>query len=208
MQLHPHFLFNTLNGIASLNYEDPKAANRMIARLSELLRMTLDDGGAQEVPLRKELDFIRAYLELEEIRLGERLTVTFEIAPETLDAFVPNLLLQPLVENAIRHGIAPYAAPGRISICARREADTLRVLVKDSGPGIAAAAGPASKPGLGLSNTRDRLSQLYGASQSFEINNAEGGGLEVNISIPCRIATVEKEPLSPQPYEDSHAYRG
>jgi signal transduction histidine kinase len=207
MQLHPHFLFNTLNGIAALNYEDPKAANQMIARLSELLRMTLDDDGAQEVPLRQELEFIRAYLELEAIRLGERLTVTFEIAPETLDAFVPNLLLQPLVENAIRHGIAPFAAPGRISICARREADTLCLQVKDSGPGIADAEGPAENSGLGLANTRDRLSQLYGNRQSFQMNNAESGGLEVNISIPCRLAPVTEEPSSSQPYESSHAYR-
>jgi signal transduction histidine kinase len=208
MQLHPHFLFNTLNGIAALNYEAPTAANRMIARLSELLRMTLDDDGAQEVPLRQEIQFIQAYLELEGIRLGERLTVSLEIAPDTLDVLVPNLLLQPLVENSIRHGIAPFASPGRISICARREADTLRLQVKDSGPGIIDAEGCPDKSGLGIANTRDRLNQLYGNRQSFEMNNAESGGLEVNISIPCRLAAVKEELSIPDSYEDSHAYRG
>ena len=114
MQLHPHFLFNTLNGIAALTHENPKAANRMLAKLSELLRMSLDDEGAQEVSLRSELEFIRRYLELEQIRFNDRLAVCWEIAPETLDAFVPKLVLQPLLENAIRHGIAPLSTGGQI----------------------------------------------------------------------------------------------
>jgi LytS/YehU family sensor histidine kinase len=205
MQLHPHFLFNTLNGIASLNFENPIGANRMLARLSELLRITLEDDGAQEVPLRKELEFNRRYLELEQIRLGDRLTMTFEIAPETLDACVPNLLLQPLVENAIRHGIAPYSARGEICLHARLERDTLHVKVTDSGPGLTGGQGSPGGTGVGLPNTRARLRQLYGSAHRFEIKNGERGGLVVEIEIPFRAADIH----GAQPeikYEDSNTH--
>jgi two-component system LytT family sensor kinase len=206
MQLHPHFLFNTLNGIAALNYEDPKAANRMLSRLSELLRMTLDEDGAQEVSLRKEVEFCRRYLELEEIRLGERLTVSLEIAPEALDAKVPSLLLQPLVENAIEHGIAPFAAPGRLSISAQKANGRLRLTVRDSGPGLSAIQPSGPPRGIGLSNTRARLVQLYGDNHTFELRNTEEGGLEVHITLPY----VEATDTDAKPYEaneDSYAYR-
>jgi two-component system, LytTR family, sensor kinase len=205
MQLHPHFLFNTLNGIASLNYENPKAANRMLARLSELLRMTLDDDGAQEVPLRKELEFNRGYLELEQIRLGDRLTTKLDIAPETLDASVPNLLLQPLVENAIRHGIAPYSAPGEICVHAHREKNTLHLRVTDSGPGLTGNKGAAGGTGVGLQNTRARLRQLYGNAHRFELTNAEPGGLVVEIEIPFRAAETRSDQVEVE-YEDSNAH--
>ncbi len=206
MQLHPHFLFNTLNGIAALNYEDPKAANRMLARLSELLRITLEDDGVQEVPLRKELEFNRCYLELEQIRLGERLATKLDIAPETLDAYVPNLLLQPLVENAIRHGIAPYSARGMICIHTHRDNDKLHLRVTDSGPGLTIGKGATGGAGVGLKNTRARLQQLYGEKQRLELKNAEGGGLTVQIIIPFCAAENQNTQLEVQ-HEDSNAHR-
>jgi signal transduction histidine kinase len=205
MQLHPHFLFNTLNGIAALNYENPKAANRMLARLSELLRLALDDDDAPEAPLRKELEFNRRYLELEQIRLGDRLTTKLEIAPDTLDASVPNLLLQPLVENAIRHAIAPYAAPGQICIQAHRQNDMLCLRVSDSGPGLRGDPAALNGPGLGLKNTRARLRHLYGNAHRFELTNAAAGGLTVQIVIPFRAATTNDEQVEAG-YEDSNAY--
>src|SRR5262245_46459439 len=136
MQLQPHFLFNTLNSISALNHEDPKAANRMIARLSELLRLSLENDGAQEVPLHQELDFLKRYLEIQQIRFGERLNVRYDVEPSTMDARLPNLLLQPLVENAIQHGIVPFSAGGEIHIQASRENGLLCLRVADNGPGL------------------------------------------------------------------------
>jgi two-component system LytT family sensor kinase len=205
MQLHPHFLFNTLNGIASLNYEDPKAANRMLARLSELLRITLEDDGAQEVTLRKELEFNRRYLELEQIRLGDRLTTKFEIAPETLDACVPNLLLQPLVENAIRHGIAPYSARGEICVRAHRDNDKLHLRVTDSGPSPADGKGVLGGTGVGLKNTRARLRQLYGETQRLEFKNPACGGWTVEITIPFHTAETQGAQFEVE-YENSNTH--
>ena len=207
MQLHPHFLFNTLNGIAALNYEDPQAANRMLARLGELLRLTLDDHGAPEVSLRQELEFTRRYLELEQIRLGDRLTVHLDIAPEALDAGVPNLLLQPLVENAIRHGIAPYSARGEISIHAQRNNGALHLRVADNGPGPAGNPRPSDGPGVGLKNTRARLRQLYGDAQRLELKNAEHGGGLIEITLPFRAVETADSRLEAE-YEDSHTHRG
>ncbi|HWD20615.1 MAG TPA: histidine kinase [Verrucomicrobiae bacterium] len=207
MQLHPHFLFNTLNGIAALTYEDPKGANRMLAKLSELLRMSLDDDGAQEVPLRKELEFNQRYLDLEKIRLGERLTVDLEIEPETLDALTPNLLLQPLVENALRHGIAPFSVPGRLTIRAARQAEKLVLQVADSGPGLAQAEAPGSASGVGLANTRARLQELYGARATLELKNGASGGLEVNMALPFRRQTDAAEGRPLMAYDHSHSHR-
>src|SRR5882672_7930082 len=152
MQLNPHFLFNTLHAISSLMHRDVEVADRMITRLSDLLRYALESTDAQEVPLRQELDFLRRYLEIEQTRFGDRLAVRLEIAPETLDALVPNLLLQPLVENAIRHGIEPRAKPGRIELRARCENGQLKLEVRDNGVGLS----PDRKleEGVGLSNTR------------------------------------------------------
>ncbi len=185
-QLHPHFLFNTLNGIASLTYENPKAAHRMIARLSELLRLSLNSQDHQEVSLQSELEFGRRYLELEQIRFGSRLAVEMDIAPETTEACVPNLLLQPLLENAVKHGIAPFASPGRISICSRRERGVLRLRVADNGPGLKLADGAAEGHGIGLKNTRARLKELYGDNQRVELKSEADGGLAVEISLPFR----------------------
>jgi sensor histidine kinase YesM len=187
MQLHPHFLFNTLHAISTLVHKDPEAADRMIARLSDLLRLSLESAGVQEVTLKRELDFLERYLEIEQIRFGDRLKVQMEIAPEVLDAMVPNFILQPLVENAVRHGIAPRATPGRIELFAKRENGQLQLQVRDDGPGLSDGQQQALKSGVGLSNTRARLQQLYGAAHSFELSNAETGGLVVSLTIPLRL---------------------
>jgi signal transduction histidine kinase len=187
MQLQPHFLFNTLHAISSLMHRNVEAADRMLARLSDLLRLTLENAGTQEVTLRQELEFLERYLEIEQTRFRDRLRVRMEIEPETLDARVPNLILQPLVENAVRHGIAARAVPGLIEIRAAHTDGSLHLQVRDDGPGLQAEA----KEGVGLTNTRLRLQQLYGAAQRFELSNASGGGLLVSLSLPFRI---EQEP--------------
>jgi two-component system LytT family sensor kinase len=191
-QLQPHFLFNTLHSISTLNHEDPKAANRMIARLSELLRFTLE-ANDQQIPLRQEIEFIRRYLEIEQIRFGQRLHVRIDLAPDVLDAQVPTLLLQPLVENAIRHGIAPYSAPGEIVISAHRQNDTLYITVGDTGPGLNADAN-AAKNGVGLTNTRARLEQLYGNQHRFELRNGESRGLIAELHLPLTLAENSATP--------------
>ncbi|MDB6032208.1 MAG: yehU 2 [Verrucomicrobiales bacterium] len=182
-QLQPHFLFNTLHGISALNHEDPKGANRMLARLSSLLRLTLEQDSAQEVSLEAELEFLGHYLEIEKVRLGDRLTVKMDIAPDTLEASVPNLLLQPIVENAIRHAISPYAAPGHIWITSSREKGVLSLIVRDSGPGL---TGQPLRLGVGLTNTQERLRQLYGEKSALDLANSESGGLTVTVSLPFR----------------------
>jgi two-component system, LytTR family, sensor kinase len=187
MQLNPHFLFNTLNAIASLMHMDVKAADRMITRLADLLRYALESTDAHEVPLRQELSFLERYLEIEKTRFGRRLGVELDIPPDTLDALVPNLLLQPLVENAIRHGIEKRSKPGRIELRARRDNGRLYLEVRDNGPGLPAE--PPSRKGIGVANTRARLQQLYGKGHSFQLTNAEGGGVVAEVCIPFRSAT-------------------
>lgn len=185
MQLHPHFLFNTLHSISALVHTDPDAAERMIARLSDLLRLTLENAGTQEVPLKQELAFLEQYLEIEQIRFQDRLSVEMHIDPATLDARVPNLILQPLVENAIRHGVATQPEAGLVLISARRDNGQLRLQVRDNGPGLA-HSGDGSLEGVGLTNTRARLEQLYGSDHRFDLVNAEGGGLAVQLAMPLR----------------------
>jgi signal transduction histidine kinase len=182
MQLNPHFLFNTLHSISSLMHKDVEAADRMIMRLSDLLRAALDSADTQEVTLRKELELLQLYLGIEQIRFGERLTVKLDVAPEALEAQVPNFILQPLVENAIRHGIEPRARPGRIELNARRQANVLSLEVCDNGKGIQTAK-PA-REGVGLSNTRARLRELYGEAHQFELGPQPDGGLRVAMTIP------------------------
>jgi two-component system, LytTR family, sensor kinase len=186
MQLHPHFLFNTLHTISALMHEDVEAADRMMARLSDLLRLTLETATSQEVALRQELDFLRLYIEIEQIRFGERLTVRREIEPSALDARVPNLILQPLVENAIRHGIAPRAEGGSIQIRAFRDNGSLRLEIQDDGKGLPGDWIEKNGRGLGLTNTRERLRYLYGNKQQFELCNGDAGGLMVRLTIPFR----------------------
>ena len=187
MQLHPHFLFNTLNAISTLVHKDPEIADRMIARLSDLLRLTLENIGVQEVRLAQELEFLERYLEIERMRFPDRLQVRMRIAPETLDARAPYLILQPIVENAVRHGIAPRSTPGTVEIRADCKNDRLVLEVRDDGPGVA----PNSnlKDGVGISSTRARLEKLYGAAHQFELRNADEGGLVVTLAIPFRLAT-------------------
>jgi two-component system LytT family sensor kinase len=183
MQLHPHFLFNTLHSISALQLEDVAAAQKMTARLGDFLRITLENVNTQEVTLGREVEFLKCYLDIERIRFGRRLTTSLDIPPDTLDAKVPNLVLQPIVENAIRHGIASRSAPGRIDISAGRVNGTLRVQVRDNGPGLSAAAGSV-REGVGLANTRARLAQLYGDGDRLRLSNAPEGGLVVTLEIP------------------------
>jgi len=187
MQLHPHFLFNTLHSISALVHRDPDMADRMIARLGDFLRLTLDNSGAQEVSLQKELEFLKCYLDIERVRFQDRLTTSLDVEPRALDSTVPNLILQPIVENALRHGLSHRSA-GHLEISAKRYNGSLRIQVKDNGPGLSAITRPKTantREGLGLSNTRARLEQLYGGAHRFEIENAPEGGLVVTLEIPA-----------------------
>src|SRR5262245_40955170 len=182
-QLQPHFLFNTLHSISALNHDDPKAANRMLARLSHLLRLTLESDRAAEIPLAEELGFLSEFLEIEQVRFGDRLQVEKDICPSTLDAAVPTLLLQPIVENAIKHGIAPFVAPGKIKIVSSTAGGKLVLTVQDSGRGFTE---DAHGSGVGLTNTRERLRCLFGQEHSFEIQSAGDSGCSVSLRIPLK----------------------
>jgi hypothetical protein len=198
MQLNPHFLFNTLHAISALIHESPAAADRVLARLSELLRLSLDQTKPQEVPLSEELSFLDRYLEIEQTRFAEHLTVQKQIDAETLSALVPYLILQPLVENAIRHGIEPRESPGLLRVCASRKDGQLELRVIDNGDGL--SDGISRPPeGIGLSNTRARLRHLYGDHCSFQLVPADGGGLEARVVVPFRTTQTSeaKNPLSP-----------
>jgi len=194
MQLNPHFLFNSLHSISALMHRDVEAADGMISRLGALLRAALDSTETQEVPLRQELDFLRSYLAIEQTRFGHRLAVEIEAAPEVLAANVPNLILQPLVENAIRHGLQPHARPGRIRLLARRQADELTLEVQDNGDGLTS---PAPPEGVGLSNTRARLRSLYGEAHVFECHSPPEGGFVVRMTIPFRAEADHHEDSNP-----------
>jgi sensor histidine kinase YesM len=183
-QMQPHFLFNTLNTISALMHRDVDAADAMIARLSDLLRMSLQRVGVQEVPLKEELDFLSKYLEIEQTRFRDRLTVVFDVQADTLHALVPNLLLQPLVENAIKHGIGPRPTPGQITVRTRCNGAMLELDVQDNGVGLSAARLTDFNRGVGLSNTRSRLDHLYGSLHRFEFRQPAEGGLLVCIAIP------------------------
>jgi LytS/YehU family sensor histidine kinase len=193
MQLRPHFLFNTLNSISSLLDTNTKAAETMLARLGDFLRMTLDNSGTQEVTLEEEMKFLSCYLDIELERFSDRLTVQKEIARETYDALVPNLILQPIVENAIRHGIMSHVGDGRIEIRSRREDERLCLEVKDNGPGLHAGNGTGQRPkrGFGFALTRERLERLYGTRHSFSLSDAPEGGLRVLLEIPYHTSNAE-----------------
>ena len=182
-QLHPHFLFNTLNTVSGLIRTDPDGADRMIDRLGDLLRMTLHKSGIQEVSLKEELDVLEKYVEIERTRFGNRLTIDMQVQPETLDAQVPSLVLQPLVENAIRHGIAPNARPGWIAVHAERDNHELVLQVLDNGDGLPPDRLMALNRGVGLDNTRARLAHLYRDRFEFAFSNLERGFC-VTIRIP------------------------
>jgi two-component system, LytTR family, sensor kinase len=183
MQLHPHFLFNTLHSISTLISDDPRGARDMVLKLSDLLRATLSKIEQPEVPLQQELELLGCYLSIEQTRFKDRLTVTQEIDPAALACEVPTMLLQPLVENAVRHGIGKYKQPDTISISARREQERLVLEVRNRAGRM--ESGAENGRGIGLSNTRARLEQLYGNAQSFAITDSDGGGVAVRISFPA-----------------------
>lgn len=204
-QLQPHFLFNTLNAISQLVYEDKEEAEKMISRLSELLRLSLKSDQAQEVALTDELEFLNSYLEIQQTLLQDRLKVIWRIMPETCDAVVPNMLFQPLVENSIRHGIAPQVDGGTIKIITTREQDWLTVRICDNGSGINSGLKAAKQFGIGLQNTQKRLRHLYGEEHLFQLKSGENGrGAVVFIRIPFKLA--KKEKVYENPYFDNRRY--
>lgn len=188
MQLHPHFLFNTLHAISALVERDPSGVRRMIARLSELLRHTIDLDRPSEVPLRDEVGFLRRYIELMEVRFQGRLRVELDIDESTLDALVPDLILQPVVENALEHGANRAVGEALVTITAHAADGRLVLRVRDNGPGLEAQSLTAG--GVGIANIRARLAQLYGDAASFTLSNAEGGGTLAEIVMPLRGAEV------------------
>jgi len=191
-ELQPHFLFNTLHAISTLIHTNPDSADRMISRLSDLLRLTFDRSGAARVSLQEELEFLGKYLEIEQTRFQDRLSVRYDVDPDTLDAEVPRLILQPLVENAIKHGLSPRVGHGIIEIVARREEDRLWLEVRDNGVGLSGSARSQFHSGVGLPNTRDRLECLYGDAQALEFSEGDAG-LTVRMRMP-----LQRSALSPR----------
>lgn len=186
-QMHPHFLFNTMNTIAVLVRERRHdEAVGLIARLSSLLRMSLDNTGVHEVTLQQEMDFLGHYIEIQKARFSDRLNVDVSMAPEALRARIPNLLLQPIVENAIIHGVAPKVESGHVQISGRVDGDRLILEVKDDGPGILNGHERA-KEGVGLANTRERLAKIYGTRTHLVMHSEPGRGVSVQIILPYRI---------------------
>ena len=184
-QLEPHFLFNTLNAATSLMYSEPARADQMLGRLSDLLRLTFERDKSAEVPLARELEWLDWYLEIMQLRFGARLTLVRQVQPGTLGLAVPRLLLQPLVENALKHVAAKRAGPATVTMAARLEGDRLRLSVVDDGPGVADPAA-ALQSGVGLSNTAERLRVLYGDDARLRLENGVGGGLRVSVDLPVR----------------------
>jgi LytS/YehU family sensor histidine kinase len=188
IQLQPHFLFNTLNAISVLvRKQDIQGSIRMVTGVSDLLRVALDSSPKQKISLKSELDFVDRYLSIEQTRLGDRLRVSMKVSPETLDAQVPNMLLQPLVENAIKHAIAVRATGGQLSITAVRSGDRLRVQIRDDGPGFCRPPNATTRQGIGLSNVRTRLEQLYGKDHALQLVSGPLGGAEVTIELPFEV---------------------
>jgi signal transduction histidine kinase len=191
-QLQPHFLFNTMHSISSLMLTDVRAADQMMTRLGDLLRMSLESAGTQITTLSREIEFLNCYLEIERVRFAERLTVTFDISPTTLDAAVPHLLLQPLVDNAVKHGISQLPGGGEIRIAATTQARQLKIEISDNGPGLS-KTGTLPSIGLGLRITRERLESLYGRDQRLELLRPPGGGTTVQVCIPFRVRARDDE---------------
>jgi signal transduction histidine kinase len=196
-QLQPHFVFNTLHAIAALIARHPESAERMIVDLADFLRLTLQNARKDTVPLFEELDFLRRYVRIEETRLLDRLQVEIDVDEETLEAEVPNLILQPLVENAIRHGIAPRPGPGRVEVFARRDGDRLVVEVKDDGRGL--PAGRPLREGIGVSNARERLHHLYGEAGTLSLTPLPKG-VSVTLTLPFRKVPPAGE-NKPRPFD-------
>jgi LytS/YehU family sensor histidine kinase len=190
-QLHPHFLFNALNAISANVESAPRTARWMLEQLGDLLRLALDHAEDQVIPLQRELAFVDRYMKLQKIRYEDRLDVVLDVDPLALHALVPTFILQPLLENAIRHGIATRSTPGQIEIQAWCEGERLHLSVRDDGPGLAADWDLERCAGVGLSNTRERLRRLYGDGQSFHIEAPVGGGVQVDLRLPL---TLESAP--------------
>jgi two-component system, LytTR family, sensor kinase len=189
-ELHPHFLFNTLHAISTLVHRDPENADRMISRLSDLLRITFDRSGEPKVSLKEEIEFLQKYLDIEQTRFQDRLTVSVKVDPEALDGEVPRMILQPLVENAIKHGIAGRNGGDHVRITVGREGERLWMQVRDNGGGLQTRTLKALRTGVGLSNTRARLDCLYGRHYRLEFSD-RNGGLSVLIEIPFqRVSTA------------------
>ena len=186
-QLHPHFLFNTLNSVASLMHWDVAAADEMVTQLSELLRETLRHPGTYEIPLSEEIALIERYLAIVRARFQDRLTVVYHVAPEVRTALVPHFILQPLVENALEHGIALEPGPGRVAISAGRDGDRLRIAVVDDGPGLEPPVANGNGNGVGLANTRARLAELYGDRQTVLLEAASPKGARATVLIPYHV---------------------
>jgi LytS/YehU family sensor histidine kinase len=200
MQINPHFLFNTLNSIGALVYVNPRAADEMLGDLGELLRRSLDSMEEQEIPLAQELEFIGAYMSIEQKRFGERLRLEQSVPDELMKALVPALILQPLVENAIRHGIEPRRGPGLISIEAKQEDKHLHLIVRDNGRGLPPAdSNNSGRRGIGLANTQARLHGLYGLNQRFNFGRAEPQGCQVDILLPLHLEPVHVPTVSNEP---------
>jgi two-component system, LytTR family, sensor kinase len=190
-QLNPHFLFNTLHAISSLVERDPRGVRRMIARLSELLRVTLEGTSEQEIPLSRELELLQLYLDIMQVRLQGRLDVDIQVDANVMDALVPNFVLQPLVENAVMHGVSKVEGAGRIELRARCVGDDVVITVRDNGPGLDPSVGPDGTArltpggGVGLTNTRARLEQLYGAEQHLSLRRVSPeGGTVAEVVLP------------------------
>lgn len=188
MQLHPHFLFNTLNTISSLMHKNVQDADRVLARLGDLLRASLKNSGVHEVPLREELEFLRRYLEIEQMRFGDRLKVHISVDPDLLDLKVPSFILQPLVENSIRYAVGSRNSGGLIEITGGRQNERLTLSVRDDGPGLSLEQAAAGSEGVGLQNTRARLQQLYGDKHEFVLRNNPRHGVDVSIVIPVHVS--------------------
>jgi len=193
--MRPHFLFNTLNGIALLVRVQPKVAEDMIVQLADLLRATLDVGNRREQPLSEEMDHLEHYLALQQMRFGTRLTVRRDVAEETLAGLVPPMLLQPLAENALGHGIEPKPGPGTLDIIARRVGDELVLIVRDDGVGI--STDEPIRERIGLANTRERLALLYPGASTLALEPALGGGTTATVRLPFRVAARERGASQP-----------
>jgi LytS/YehU family sensor histidine kinase len=181
MQLQPHFLFNTLNAISALALADPLQARLMIARLSDFLRLTLEERHAPQVPLARELEFLACYLGIQQVRFQDRLSTELDVADDTLAAVVPNLILQPLVENALRHGLQDKPGAGTLRVSTRRDGDQLQLCVDDDGLGLPSAD---TAEGIGLGNTRSRLHMLFGEAAQLELSAIPGGGTRAEVRLP------------------------
>ncbi|HYH80951.1 MAG TPA: histidine kinase [Longimicrobium sp.] len=206
LQLDPHFLFNALNAVDVLVRSAPVRAERMVVSLAELLRRSMTSVARQEVPLREEIESLEPFLEVEQLRLDQKLHVEWEIDPELRDALVPHMVLQPLVENAVKHGIAPAGGAGRLRIAARRAGARLELEVSDDGVGVRAAEGGRAGHGIGTANTRARLEQLYGDDGGLELLSPAGGGTTARVRIPYHLEPV-LDRSSPRPTERQIALR-